>query len=142
MSGNRVLGHRLYQGSFDASRYMRKTPSLHIHCAGETSPDFVGSSNLWLRIDDVPTAWQYDRDWQRRVLAAAHAAAKVLARGGTVLTTCFMGLNRSGLVSALAMIEIGIPADEAIRFVRQARGDHALGNESFVEFIQRVGRSA
>lgn len=132
----------LTQGSYDASRYMRETPDLHIHCAAETPPDFVGVRNKWLRIDDVPTPWNADPAWRRDVMAAAQDAANVLSQGGTVLTTCFMGLNRSGLISALALLHLGVSADDAVELVRAARGNHALGNRTFVEFIRVVARAA
>jgi len=139
MSGDHVTP-RLVQGTFDASSYMDEPPDLHIHCASETPPDFVGYSNHWLRIDDVDTAWWLNRRWQRKVMDAAHDAARVLAQGGTVLTTCYMGWNRSGLISALALVELGVPADEAIQAVRDARGSRALSNDTFVWFIRAAGR--
>jgi protein-tyrosine phosphatase len=52
-----------------------------------------------------------------------------------MLTTCWMGWNRSGLVNALALVNLGVSPDKSIRLVRNARGPRALGNQSFVRAI-------
>tara|TARA_R110000868_G_scaffold400956_1_gene675790 strand:+ start:45053 stop:45646 length:594 start_codon:yes stop_codon:yes gene_type:complete len=44
----------------------------------------------------------------------------MLNRGGTFAITCQYGAGRSGLVTALVLIERGMPADQAIAHVRRA----------------------
>jgi len=66
---------------------------------------------------------------------AAQIVSQALARDKKVLTTCWMGWNRSGLVNALALVNLGVSPDKSIRLVRNARGPHALGNQSFVRAI-------
>jgi hypothetical protein len=62
---------------------------------------------------------------------AAHVRA-----GGRVLTMCYGGLNRSGLLSALAAMRItGCTGRQAVKLVRAAI-PHALSNEYFVEYIR------
>ena len=75
------------------------------------------------------------------VKCAAHVAHWV-RKGEPVLVTCAMGRNRSGLVTALAIMFLtrASPAD-AVWLVRRARGPHALSNKSFVKLINRVGKS-
>jgi len=66
---------------------------------------------------------------------AGRNVAKLLAEGKDVLVTCQKGRNRSGWVSAIAMIESGVPAETAIREIRSVRGSHALSNEGFVHHL-------
>lgn len=56
--------------------------------------------------------------------------------GRDVLVTCWMGLNRSGLVSALTLVNLGYSSDRAVSLVRKARGVFALSNRHFVKLIQ------
>ena len=71
---------------------------------------------------------------------AIKAAANVmqcLADGRSVLVTCQEGRNRSGLIAALALC-IGEPKytpDQAIAAIRKARGEMALSNSEFVNFL-------
>jgi hypothetical protein len=57
--------------------------------------------------------------------------------GRPTLITCLGGLNRSGLVAAIALRRLGRTADEALALVRAARGPYALGNELFEERLRR-----
>jgi hypothetical protein len=50
--------------------------------------------------------------------------------------TCWQGRNRSGVVSALALVRLGAPPKVAIGLVRKARGETALSNETFVRIIE------
>lgn len=57
-----------------------------------------------------------------------------------VLVHCTEGLNRSGIVVARALMEMGHPAAEAIDLVRRRRGPSvdgfpALGNAGFVDWL-------
>jgi len=69
---------------------------------------------------------------------AAEVARRVEA-GKRVLVTCQAGLNRSGVIVALALRAMGRPARECIRLVRtrrRRRGSQlALFNRAFVRFI-------
>jgi protein-tyrosine phosphatase len=53
-----------------------------------------------------------------------------------MLVHCRSGHNRSGMICARALIEKGEQPEDAIRTVRERRGDgHALENERFVEWL-------
>jgi protein-tyrosine phosphatase len=68
----------------------------------------------------------------------ARLVARALRAGKTVLVTCNAGLNRSGVISALALRHVyKMPAEQAIALVRRARGPAALGNHHFIEIIKR-----
>lgn len=82
-------------------------------------------------------------DLQGAVDAASQVAEHVKA-GRKVLVTCLAGINRSGLVVALALHEIfGYSGESCINIVRAKRrladgDDVALTNTIFVEALQKL----
>jgi protein-tyrosine phosphatase/nicotinamidase-related amidase len=56
----------------------------------------------------------------------ARSVAQLARDGRSVVVHCRGGLGRSGTVVALALIELGVPTDEAIVSVRRARGPMAI----------------
>ena len=80
----------------------------------------------------------------RRIRDAFNAAvecARVYLLGGTVVITCAAGLNRSGLVMALTLLELGVEPRRAIDVIRRARPG-ALCNPHFEQLILNLrGRS-
>lgn len=71
----------------------------------------------------------------RTATSSAHFVANCIQYGKRVLVTCNQGRNRSGLVTALALVQLGIPPRKAIQKIRQARGSDALSNPYFVKAI-------
>ena len=57
--------------------------------------------------------------------------------GSTVLIRCQAGLNRSGLVTALILLRDRMKLEEVLRVIRSARGDYALSNNHFVEYLEK-----
>jgi protein-tyrosine phosphatase len=90
-------------------------------------------------LDDGPPP---SADEIRRACSTAKRVARRLALGQRVLVTCHMGWNRSGLVTALTLREMGLTPRQAIGVVRVARGPKALGNRHFVTLIGLVKGSA
>lgn len=71
-----------------------------------------------------------------KVLVAARNVADELYAGNRVLCTCIMGWNRSALVAAVALkMSTSLPCQTIIEEIRNARGEDALSNPSFVNFI-------
>lgn len=70
------------------------------------------------------------------VRTAARTVAERVKGGKRVLVHCAAGLNRSGVVSARALMFLGVPVTEALARVRAARGPFALSNRAFVEWLQ------
>ncbi len=66
---------------------------------------------------------------------AAVTAARV-REGRRVLVRCQAGLNRSSLVAALAMVELGVAPQDAIDRIRAARSTNYLFNRSFVAHVR------
>ncbi len=77
-----------------------------------------------------------------RVEAIAERVAAAVTAGRRVLVRCSGGLNRSGLVVALALVRLGWSSDEAVTLVRAARGPWALTNPGFVSYLDGVPRIA
>ena len=70
-----------------------------------------------------------------RVVEAARWAYKRWSEGNLVLIRCQAGLNRSGLLTALVLMQDGLSAEEAIGVIRAERGEAALFNRSFVDWL-------
>lgn len=65
----------------------------------------------------------------------AKRCAKMIMEGHHVLVTCWAGLNRSGLISALTLVELGFSHKDAIEIVRKGRGPYALCNKQFESIL-------
>lgn len=68
----------------------------------------------------------------------ATTVADAVAAGRRVLVRCSGGLNRSGLVVALALVRAGHDVDDAVALVRAARGPWALTNPGFVAHLRSL----
>ncbi|WP_327679041.1 protein-tyrosine phosphatase family protein [Streptomyces sp. NBC_00467] len=80
--------------------------------------------------DDWLTAEEIDR--VRRI---AEVAADAVRGRRRVLVRCYSGYNRSGLVAAQTLIELGHDAPGAIDRVRLRRSPWALHNRAFEEYL-------
>jgi protein-tyrosine phosphatase len=63
-------------------------------------------------------------------------AAEAVRVGRSTLVRCHAGLNRSGLVVAQTLVELGLSVPAAIALVRQRRSPWALHNELFVRYLE------
>ena len=68
----------------------------------------------------------------RRAVDFAHQQWK---SGDRVLIRCQAGLNRSGLVTALVLIKDGYSPSQAINLIRAQRGEDALCNYHFEQWL-------
>lgn len=97
---------------------------------------FPGTEVIHVPLDDDPSR-QMREDEIVEATRAAGRVARRLRAGRRVLVTCAMGLNRSGLVAALAMHEVhGMGADEIVERLRRARGKRALSNPHFEKLLR------
>lgn len=78
------------------------------------------------------------RQEAKAAVAAAGQVISWLSSGKSVLVTCYMGLNRSGLVTAIALCKGPDPlrVNQAISLIREARGPGALRNDYFIQFLK------
>ncbi len=86
-------------------------------------------------------------DVDPKVRDVASFVASLVGAGRKVLVHCTEGLNRSGVVVARALMEMGWSAGDAIELVRRQRGPSvdgfpALANEAFVEWLVAEDRSS
>lgn len=65
----------------------------------------------------------------------AQIVSDALDRGGKVLVHCQAGLNRSNLVTALALIKRGRTAAEAMALLREKRSPVVLCNRAFSRWL-------
>jgi protein-tyrosine phosphatase len=90
--------------------------------------------------DDHAAYGPLTREKLRTALQAAHSVVKAIEAGKNVLVTCAAGLNRSGLVSTLALHFLyGWSGDRCIQHVRLHRpakqGMCALSNADFTRAL-------
>jgi hypothetical protein len=68
---------------------------------------------------------------------AAKAVTKEILRGKNALVTCWAGLNRSGLISGLAIKKLsGLPGPEVTFLIRKRRSQAALFNPLFAKIVE------
>lgn len=93
-----------------------------------------GAVGVHLKLDDTKEV-PMPVEQVREVLDVSRAVhvARVLDR--RVLVACAMGLNRSGLVTALALRRAGYDPKSAVEKVRAARGPDALSNARFERMV-------
>jgi protein-tyrosine phosphatase len=111
-----------------------------ILCAKEHQPPverFPGTKIVHAPNDDdftrLPT-----REELLIAIQAARLAVPVLENGGKVLSTCWMGWNRSGLVSAITLhLWLGVDGRKAIQMVREGRRK-ALKNPGFLSVLEKL----
>jgi protein-tyrosine phosphatase len=58
--------------------------------------------------------------------------------GQRVLIRCQAGLNRSGLVTALVMMDSGMSLDQALTIIRDRRSQRCLHNKHFIKYLRTV----
>ena len=81
--------------------------------------------------DDFEQAWP---GWSERI-------DRVFRRGERIVLHCAGGLGRSGTVTALLLIDRGVPALDAMKLVRAARPG-AIETASQEEYLLQYGRKA
>lgn len=86
----------------------------------------------------VPDARISDMDLSR-LRQTVNWGFKQWKKGDRVLVRCQAGLNRSGLVTALILMKLGLSPEEAIKTIRKNRADIALFNEHYVRWLMSEG---
>lgn len=142
--GTHVSGGQLWQGDAEAAVSYQIGASGQFNAvalmAKEYQPDSLwpGSVRVYkLPLDDIdrmsPAEYATTKYGAQSL---AKRIAQRIRRGHRVLSTCWMGLNRSGLVSAYTLMELGMKPWQAIETIRTFRSPRALGNSLFVSMIE------
>ena len=121
-----------------------------IHCAHPYNEkrtdmpfDAIVTMYAWARPADwnvsefrygVPDASMYEIDLER-LRQAVDFGYDRWKNGDRVLIRCQAGLNRSGLVLALVLMKEGLDAQQAIEIIREKRGEDALFNKNFENWL-------
>ncbi|NEA22267.1 protein phosphatase [Actinomadura bangladeshensis] len=74
-------------------------------------------------------------DQLEAVARLADTAVAAVRQGRRVLVRCHSGYNRSGLVIAQSLMEMGYSADDAVYLIRYRRSKWALNNQVFVDYL-------
>jgi len=141
MTASRIAP-KLYQGSFPTPPSVLREQGIRtvVLCAAELQPGdrvFGGDIEV-LRCPFDDNAAGIPPDTVLAVHRMATAVAARVRRQSRTLVTCAAGLNRSGLVTALTLVELyGISGNEAVTWVRQKR-DGALFNPAFVGILAKI----
>jgi hypothetical protein len=86
------------------------------------------------QLDDVP--FISDASVAEMIHEVGERIAALVSEGNHVAVNCLSGVNRSGLLVARALVELGYTPERAIEAVREARGPMALSNQGFVRFLR------
>ncbi|XMN05130.1 protein phosphatase [Streptomyces griseobrunneus] len=90
-----------------------------------------GVDHLISEIPDGPLTAEQLHSVQQLAVTAAEA----VRNDRTVLVRCHSGYNRSGLVVAQTLIELGQDPATAIELIRQSRSPWALNNQTFEQYL-------
>ncbi|MFB6616347.1 protein phosphatase [Streptomyces sp. NPDC085524] len=91
----------------------------------------AGVEHVVAEMPDAPLSAEQIRTVQH----LARTAAQALRDGRTVLVRCRSGHNRSGLVVAQTLVELGEQPDAAVGVVRRGRSPWALNNRVFEDYL-------
>lgn len=127
----------LWQGDFPEGAVDWSRFDDVVSMTAEELPDVrLEVGGLWLHVP----IWDGAMENPDGVRTAARTVAERVRAGKRVLVHCAAGLNRSGVVSARALMFLGHPVAEAIARVRAARGPFALSNPAFVAWLHEEAR--
>lgn len=132
------VGPKLWQGSAPTDAHDLSSFDVVVLCAREYQPTLSRVHVVRCPIDDGElSAHELAVAW-----GAASCAADTIRRGGRVLVTCYLGRNRSGLVTALTLhLVTGESGAACVARVQKQRPD-SLQNPSFVRALRLVSARA
>lgn len=137
------------QGGYPVEPYTEVIPGLTVASAAYPPADMlamfdvlidVGGIDRWdghpdpryrfHPLDDVPFIVDAEM-----IHTVGERIAGLVGERKHVAVNCLSGVNRSGLLVARALVELGHTPEESIEAVRRARGPMALNNQHFVRFL-------
>lgn len=134
----------LYQGGTSESQTIDRPQSLRYFEDAEF--DSIVTLYAWA----APASWGVeerrfgfpDSDLDSRNLLRIHSLAewafKEWQSGRRTLIRCQAGWNRSGLVTALVLMQAGFSAADAVQLIREKRSPNALCNADFVRYLHSL----
>lgn len=136
LDADRVIRGLYMGGRPEALRELRDFHVV-VFCAEEYQPDFGDPRRtllIYAPFDDTRTPSPHEVNIAVR---AGERVAELLDRNRRCLVTCYAGLNRSGLVTGIAVRKhTHLPTSETVDLIRAARGRDALSNPGFVQLLK------
>jgi protein-tyrosine phosphatase len=117
------------------------TVAQHFDCLVLSAMEYPPHAGCFPRVETLSVSLNDDGSpMQKHEMAeAVRAAGKVISwlrARKRVLVTCHAGLNRSGVICALALCKgKGMAPENAVNAIREARGPNALRNQYFLDFL-------
>jgi protein-tyrosine phosphatase len=135
----------LYMGSkrvLEESDLHTRKPlfSVYVSAAKEVRPPYSPQGKfetVWIKMDDIPWRFRQDPETVAGLVRTTNTLAKYVKAGHRVVVFCHMGMNRSGLITALILMNLGWPLDKALAKIR-GRHQCALSNGSFLKALQHI----
>ena len=146
-----IIPDRLWVGSHDFNCAVNSR-TQEIASAGEPSADdFDVVVSMYTNGECVPhediehheflfNDGELDMEAADSAITAAMIVASRVEDGQRVLVRCRAGLNRAGLVSALAMMYLNYRAEDAIQLLRALRSPWMLCNQAYVDWLMEHDR--
>ncbi|MDE0968148.1 MAG: protein phosphatase [Octadecabacter sp.] len=116
--------------NFDLTTILHWAPDLVLTMTTQSELDCMGASGFGDDLEVVGVAWRHLPivDFAAPVAEAENAwgevltlSVNILAQGGRILTHCFGGCGRSGMVALRLMIETGETPEGALKRLRKTR---------------------
>ena len=111
--------------------------SVYVSAAKEVRPprnDYGQFETIWIKMDDVPWSFKKDIKTLEKMIRVTSALADLVRQGYRVVIFCNMGMNRSGFITALTLMNLGWPLRKALAKIRE-RHQCTLSNHSFVKAL-------
>jgi len=130
-----LKNERLAQGSAPPPD-VRLPFDVIVLAAEEYQPDLPGYEVLHVPLNDSGPPPTHDERFS--IYDNAARIARRVRAGKRVLVTCWQGRNRSGVLSGLALVNLGVPGVEAAGIIRRIR--NGLTNPYFYEMVVRSSK--
>jgi protein-tyrosine phosphatase len=139
-----LIVKNLYMGAaraFDNPRLAHF--DIYVSAAAEWNPPKSISGNyqsIHIPLKDAPWRFRrHKRELEKLVKTSAWIASQV-RQGKKTFIYCNMGMNRSGLMTGLTLLQLGYPIDRVLRLIRK-RHDCTLSNPSFEDALVYVANN-
>jgi hypothetical protein len=137
------MARGLYQGGFkkyEDCAISIKGLDLVVLLAPDTGVEIVRPESIVVDLqDDMTRSFARNKDLQQ--VGMLHDLAVDLANdirnGAKVLVACREGRNRSGLVTALTLHELGMRGPKLVSHIRSRRRT-AFGNQAFARYVSQL----
>lgn len=113
--------------------------SIYVSTASDVRPPRSDGTfeTVWVKMDD--TTWSFKKDIKtvERLVHVAGTLATLSRQGYKIVIFCHMGMNRSGFMTALVLMQLGWPLGKALSQIRK-RHHCVLSNKSFLKALMFI----